>query len=474
MSRSAAGPGHFESVDPDEVAFLRGDCSRALASFRPGSIYFLCILITKVRRSCAGKSALSLKGVGVVGQCKEIQIRHIRRMLKRLLHGSCTVGKVRVSVKLPEIQAVVIDHHGRFVCKGINLSGLGFGICIRRNICQGFYDDRFVFGRSLRDLDGFAVFLLFSSSNRISRLRSVCIHGVVDFCAVSRLKGDLLLCHHAGAALRSRLHFKAFHCGRLIRFIRDVSHLIECKCEHPLTAGRDIIICAPVAVAVIPLHVGVADGILHIVKSISGILQHPLVVLLAQRHAGIAVSHTDILAVAGEAVGPVSVILYRPDIFLRITRKASIPGLRHIGSFIVKTGIFSRKSLHIRRRIDDHLVAVRDRNCRFRIRRDRFVHFVEGKLELIIRCSAVGIVSTPVAVLSIPFHVIAPAGILNVIQTVPKIDHFPVVMSLPQIHACITVSQADILSILAETVGPIVIYCDRPDIRIRIPGHHSV
>ena len=68
-----------------------------LAPSRPSlqeGVHFLCILIAKVCSPGTRKSALPLEGVGVVCQCKEIQIRHIRRMLERLLYGACSVGKV--------------------------------------------------------------------------------------------------------------------------------------------------------------------------------------------------------------------------------------------------------------------------------------------------------------------------------------------------------------------------------------------
>ena len=212
MSRCSAGPGHLKSVDPDEVAFLRGDCSRALASFRPGSIYFLCILITKVRRPCAGKPALSLKGVGVVGQCKEIQIRHIRRMLKRLLYGACSVGKVCVGMELTEIQAVILDLHGRLICKCINLAGLRLRIAALRDICQRFHNDRSVFLRSCGNLKRLCVELFCISCLRVSRLCAVCIHRIVDLRPVSRFQSDFLPFHNTGAILRGRLHLKSFHC----------------------------------------------------------------------------------------------------------------------------------------------------------------------------------------------------------------------------------------------------------------------
>ena len=66
----------------------------ALAPALLGSIYFFGILIAQVGCTCAGKSALALKRVGVVCQRKEIQIFHIGRVLERLLHCTGSVRKV--------------------------------------------------------------------------------------------------------------------------------------------------------------------------------------------------------------------------------------------------------------------------------------------------------------------------------------------------------------------------------------------
>ena len=148
----------------------------------------------------------------MVCQCKEIQIRHIRRMLERLLYGACSVGKVCVGMELTEIQAVILDLHGRLICKCINLAGLRLRIAALRDICQRFHNDRSVFLRSCGNLKRLCVELFCISCLRVSRLCAVCIHRIVDLGPVSRFQSDFLPFHNTGAILRGRLHLKSFHC----------------------------------------------------------------------------------------------------------------------------------------------------------------------------------------------------------------------------------------------------------------------
>ena len=294
--------------------------------------------------ACAGKSALALKRVGMVCQRKEIKIFHIGRVLERLLHRSCSVGKIRVSVKLSEIQAIVLDHHRRLIDKGIDLPGLCLCISVLGNIGQCLYNNRLILLRSSRDLHGLCVELLCVSCLRICRLCSVCIHCIVDLRAVSSFQSDLLSFHHAGAALRRRFHLKTFYCSRFVRLIRIarlVCYLIELQGEHSLTALCNVVVCTPVPVAVIPLHIRFANCILHIIKSFSCVFKDPLVIFLSQRHAGIAVSHTNILSIIGEAVSPVLVNCNCPDICICISGKGSVALYCHICAFVVETIVLS-------------------------------------------------------------------------------------------------------------------------------------
>ena len=375
MSRSSAGPGHLETVDPDKISFLGCDISRALASLSPGSVHFLCIFISKMGRSRARQSALSLEGVGVVCQRQEVKVLHICRMLERLLHRTCSVGKVCVGMELSEVQAVILDLHGRLVCKCIDLAGLRLRIAALGDICQRLHHDRLILLRRRCDFQRLRVQLVCISRLRISRFCAVCIHCVVDLGSVSRFQGDLLSCHDTCSALRGRLYLKSFHCRRLIRLVRligaarHVRHLVELQGEHSLAALCNIVVRAPVSVAVIPLHVRSAHRVLHIVQTVSCILQNPFVVLLSQRHAGEAVPHTDILTIVREAVGSVLILCNGPHIRIRITAQCAVALFRHVCAFVIVTVILCRKRLAICRRIDHHPFAVRDGRCVSRLAR---------------------------------------------------------------------------------------------------------
>ena len=109
----------------------------------------------------------------------------------------------------------------------------------------------------------------------------------------------------------------------------------------------------------------------------------------------------------------------------------------------------------------------------FRIYRHA-LYFIELEFKLPVRCGAAGIIGAPVTGLGVPLHIVAASGILNVIGAVFQVDDFPVVVDGAQIHAGIAVSQADVLTVLLEAVGAVVIGNDRPDICSGVTGHSAV
>ena len=64
----------------------------------------------------------------MVGQRQEIQVFHLGGMVIGLLHSPGSVGKVRMGVKLSEVEPVIAQLHRGLVGKGVHLSGLGFGL----------------------------------------------------------------------------------------------------------------------------------------------------------------------------------------------------------------------------------------------------------------------------------------------------------------------------------------------------------
>ena len=149
----------------------------------------------------------------MVGQRQEIQVFHLGGMVIGLLHSPGSVGKVRMGMELSEVEPVIAQLHRGLIGKGVYLSGLGFGLSLRRDMRHSLDNHGLILRRCFRDLDGRSIFLLLVCHIGIRRFRPVRAHGIVDPGAFRRCQGDLLSCLYAGAALGRSVHFETFHGG---------------------------------------------------------------------------------------------------------------------------------------------------------------------------------------------------------------------------------------------------------------------
>ena len=137
-------------------------------------------------------------------------------------------------------------------------------------------------------------------------------------------------------------------------------HFEKLEGEHSLTARGDGAIAAPIALGGIPLHVDVSCSVFDVIQAVPGILQHPLVVLSSQRHTGISVTHTNVLAVMSKAPTAVLVGDDRPHVCVSITCDCVILYHRYVGAGVVVSVICGGKSLVVGWRVNHHMVAIGD------------------------------------------------------------------------------------------------------------------
>ena len=138
------------------------------------------------------------------------------------------------------------------------------------------------------------------------------------------------------------------------------------------------------------------------------------------------------------------------------------------------------------RRIDDHLIAVRNGSSRL-IRLGGFgiggigrlgIHIpgdhIEGQLELVVGCGIAGVVGAPVGILCVPLHEGVTAHILDVVQAVTQVRQAPVVMDCTQIHAGILVCHADVLTTVGKGPGAVAVVDNGPDLTLAVAGQNAL
>ncbi|SCJ72325.1 Uncharacterised protein [uncultured Flavonifractor sp.] len=173
--------------------------------------------------------------------------------------------------------------------------------------------------------------------------------GLVAVAAGQNALGALVVEHHLSAVLRQVA----------AGLLGNLGDLVEGEGEHTLAAGVDVVVGAPGTVVVLVLHVGVADDVLHVEQAVACVHQLPLVVFLAQRHAGIAVGHTQLLAAVGEGPGAVAVVNDGPHVTGGEAGQDTVLQ-RNSGAVVVEAVVGAGQSLVVGGGVDDNLIAVGD------------------------------------------------------------------------------------------------------------------
>ena len=99
---------------------------------------------------------------------------------------------------------------------------------------------------------------------------------------------------------------------------------------------------------------------------------------------------------------------------------------------------------------------------------------VQAQLELIVGCSAVGVVGAPVVLGSIPLHVVATGNVTDQVQTVTQGEHDPVIVLSAKVHAGEFVLQTDVLAAVCKGVCTVGIQGNSPDFLIGVAADNAV
>ena len=231
---------------------------------------------------------------------------------------------------------------------------------------------------------------------------------------------------------------------------------------------------APGAVVVLIFHVGVPGRVPDVPQSVLRLHQLPLVVFLAKRHAGIAVSHADLLPIIGERPRPVTVVDDRPHVRGAVPAQGAVGPHGHVGAFVVVTVIGARQGLPVGRVIDDHFLPVCDGGLRVGGAGVLSLCLVESQGEHALAARADIIVRAPVVFGVIPLHVGIPDGIADIPQAVLRLHQLPLVVLLAKRHAGEIVPHADLLPVIGERPRPVTVVDDRPHVRGAVPAQGAV
>ena len=149
-----------------------------------------------------------------------------------------------------------------------------------------------------------------------------------------------------------------------VRGLRLLSGLSQNTLANDIDAQLKLIaICravsTPIILGIVPFHEVTATNVLDVVQTVAQADQLPLIVLLAQIHAGIAVCQSNVLATVGEAVGAVAIYSYGPGFGIAVAGQSIILNSQ-INALIIEglcIDLACRQRLAVSRCVDDHLIT---------------------------------------------------------------------------------------------------------------------
>ena len=165
-------------------------------------------------------------------------------------------------------------------------------------------------------------------------------------------------------------------------------HNKELELEQRIGSRILGIVCTPVVLIRIPLHVVAADGIFNVVGTVLQLDNFPLIVLFSQRHAGKVIAHANVLAVIGEGPSAVPVVDNGPD-FRFGEASHLITGDGDIHTVVVVAGIGTGEGFVMGRIVNDNLISVYQRTLRGAAQLEFFesgIPQLQGVLETADRC----------------------------------------------------------------------------------------
>ena len=334
-------PSHLKAIETHKV--LSGGIGSCLVALGPlaadgGAVIFQAHPV----------GTLIVEGVGVVSDRQEVQIVHLRGMVKGLLHAARTVGDVGMGVKLSKVEVVVIQRHRSLISKLRHRAGLSLGTCL------------FIGGQIGDSLEGQR---LIHSGHRhiLPHLESLgvgfavggglgAVGGVVDGGTLHAHQFNGSTLGQRGSAGRGSPHLQLG--GFRLRFGHTLHHLED----H---TGFVVFAGGPIVILVIPKQVVAPTLVFHIVYScgITGFQRPGLVLPCTGIHAGIASRHAQSLTPIGEGKAGFSISPHRPHLGGLIAGEGSLFQLHRHTHWVVGALHVGGQGQHGIRRVDHHLVT---------------------------------------------------------------------------------------------------------------------